>query len=458
MFHEGSRLPGAAVLMVGIALLAAPSRMMAQRGGGRDMSATGTPYSRRPVICLHDCRSIPQGISSEDDLRMFQHLMAVQATDQQTATFVSVAQDTQAASMQLQAFREFLRKPAASSVGSDRVATLDQDIAKARTGNKSFLASFSPAQESGLKDLARKLEEADSALDKEIKALDEIVQTGKPDNEHIVNSAASLDKALASFQSQQVALASEMSIILPSSGQELSFNLPPVSNSINVAGRPISIPASGIASRTSAADGHNLFSLKLVADLSDLQQNITDVLRSQLNRSPRCGERIEIQEATLIPQAPASLVVVHLHFERWICPPGLGSQSPTELAEGEGTMEVKLTSSIEQNAGLRLVSGIGRVDADEFLREPLLSGSLGATLRDRITALLLSAMQKGTDLKTTLPSAAQKAATMQKAQFEDASAGQLSLIIDGQLQLSDEQTQQFASQLKQRLSAQTSAP
>jgi len=422
------------------------------------MSATGTPYSRRPIICLHDCRVVPDRINSENELKNFQHLMAVQATDQQNAAFLSVAHDTQAASTQLQAFRELLRQPAASSVGPDRVVTLDQDIAKARTGNKSFLASFSPAQESGLKELARKLEEADSALDKEIKALDEIVQTGKPDNEHVVNSAASLDKALAGFQSQQVALASEMSIILPSTGQELTFNLPPVSNSINIAGQPISVPVSGIASRTSAADGQNLFSLKLVADLSDLQQNITDVLRSQLNRSPRCGERIEIQEATLVPQAPASLVVVHLHFERWICPPGMGSQSPTELAEGEGTMEVKLTSSIEQNAGLRLTSVIGRVDADEFLRQPLLSGSLGATLRDRIAALLLSAIEKGTDLKTALPSAAQSLATVQKAQFEDASAGQLSLIMDGQLQLSDEQTQQFASQLKQRLSAQTSAP
>ena len=73
--------------------------------------------------------------------------------------------------------------------------------------------------------------------------------------------------------------------------------------------------------------------------------------------------------------------------------------------------------------------------------------------------MLVSALQKGTDLKATLPSAVPEAATIQKAQFQDASAGQLSLILDGQLQLSDAQTQQFATQLKQRLSAQqTSTP
>ena len=457
MYGNRISMPGVRRLIVGVALLAAPLGLLAQRGGGT-MSATGTPYSRRPIICLHDCRSIPDRISSEDDLKTFQHLMAVQATDQQSAAFLSVVQDAQAASAQLKDFRELLQKAPTSSARSGQVGSLDQAIAKARTGNQGFLASFSSAQESGLKDLAKKLEEADLGLDKEIKALDAIVQSGKPDNEPIANSAASLDKALASFQSGQIALASEMSIILPSAGQELTFNLPPVSNSVNIAGQAVSIPASGIASRTSAADGRNLFSLKLVADLSDLQQNITEVLRSQLTRSPRCGERVEIQEATLIPQAPSSLVVVHLHFERWICPPGPGPQSPTELAEGEGTMEVKLTPSVEQNAGLRLASDIDRVEADGFLREALLSGALGTSLREQVTALLVSAMQRGTDLTATLPPAAHEAATIHKARFEDARAGQLSLIMDGQLQLSDEQTQQFATQLKQRLSAQQTPP
>jgi hypothetical protein len=129
-----------------------------------------------------------------------------------------------------------------------------------------------------------------------------------------------------------------------------------------------------------------------------------------------------------------------------------------EVAAGEGTIEVKLTPSVEQNAGLGLVSEIIRADADGLLRDLLRSGDLGVTLREQIAASLLSAMQKGTDTKATLPPAAQESATIQKAQFQDAGAGQLSLVLDGQLQLSDEQTQQFAAQLKQRLSAQGASP
>lgn len=244
MFDEGTPSPGAsadgvftnrstvcvtALLIFGTVLLGYPCTVFAQRGGGGrgGIPGTGTVGSRRPVICLHDCPSTQEGASSEDDLKNFQHLMAVQATEQQSAAFISVVQDAQAAGAQLQAFRELLQKAPASSLRSDRAAELDQAIAKARTGNRSFLASFSPTQQSGLKDLTKKLEEADSGLDKETRALDEIVHADKADSEHIASSTTNLDKALAGFQSGQIALASEMSIILPSGGQELTFNVPP---------------------------------------------------------------------------------------------------------------------------------------------------------------------------------------------------------------------------------------
>ena len=218
-----------------------------------------------------------------------------------------------------------------------------------------------------------------------------------------------------------------MGILLSAAGQDLTFNLPQVTNSIKVASQPVSISASGVVSRTSVENGHNLFSLKLVADLSDLQQNITGILRSQINRSPRCGERIEIQQATLTPLSPAGLVVARLRFERWACPVDSGIESPMEVAAGDATIEVKLTPSVEANAGLHLASEITRVEADGFLRNLLRSGDLGATLGS---------------------------ATLQKVQFQDAGASQLNLVLDGELQFSDEQTQQFAVQLKQRLSAQ----
>jgi hypothetical protein len=113
---------------------------------------------------------------------------------------------------------------------------------------------------------------------------------------------------------------------------------------------------------------------------------------------------------------------------------------------------------VGQNAALRLGAEIGRVDADSFLGELLRSGSLGAELSEQIATSLLSAMQKGADLKAALPPAARQLAAIQKVQFQNAGAGQLSLVLDGQLQLSDEQTKQFATELKQRLSAQETSP
>jgi hypothetical protein len=438
--------------------------MLAQHGGGggHGMPTGGGAGTGRPG-----------GVSEKDDLKDFHRAMAVQATDEQRAAFAKIAQYAQAASDQLKTFRESLQKVPASSPLADRAAMLDQAIEKARAGNQNFLTSFSSAQKSGLQEIARKLGKADSDLDKQVKALDQAVHTPKPDSEQISSSAATLDKELASFQSEQLALGREMSILFDPIRQDVTFSLPLVTNSINVTGLPISIPTSGAVSRASAAtpaeNGNNIFAVKLVADLSDLQLNITGILRSRLTRTPRCGERIEIQQATLTPLEPASLVVANVHFERWVCTPGSGrgspgSESPMEVAAGDATIEVKLTPSVEPpsvetslvetKTGLGLVSEITRVEAEGFLRDMLRSGDLGATLRDQIADSLLSALQKGTDLKTTLPPAARPSATLQKAHFQDAGADQLNLVLDGQLQFSDEQTQQFAAQLKQLLSAQ----
>ena len=433
-------VPGVAVLIAGAALLPSPSRTLAQLGGGGGVP-TGVGVA-----------GPASGISEKDELKDFHLAMAVQATDEQSAAFAKVAQSTQAASDRLKA----LQQAPASSPLSDRATTLDQAIEQARLSNKNFLASFSAKQKSGLKDIAKKLEKADSDLDKQLKAFDQIVQiaqASKSGGESIPSSVASLAKELVTFQDEQLALAREMGILLPTGAQVLTFNLPRVTTSIKVAGQPVSIQATGVVSRNSTAtpaetpaeNRRNLFTLQLTADLSDLQQNITAILRSKLNRSPRCGERLEIRQAALTPLSPASLVMARLHFERWVCPP---AQSPMEVAGGDGTIEVKLTPSVEQKAGLALISEITRVDAERFLRDMLRSGDLGDTLREQIAASVLYAMQKGTDLKVTLPPAAQPSATLQKAQFQDAGADQLNLVLEGQLQFSDQQTQQFAAQLK----------
>src|ERR1700677_271948 len=458
--------PNFAVPLVTIVLLAGPCTTFAQRGGG-GFGGRSTPATvhGRPLICVHDCPDTPEGTSSEDDLKNFEHLMAVQATADQSAAFIKVMQYAETASTQLQTFRDHPQKVNAAL--SDQAANLDRAIKDARNGDQNFLASFSPLQKSGLIDLTEKLQKADADLDEQVKAFVRTLEIPKVENELIATSAANLGKTLTGFQDAQVALASEMGIILPSSGQDLTLRLPPVTTTINLAGQPIAITGSGVISRTPAADGHNLFGLKYTADFSDLQQNITDVLRAQLNRAPRCGERIQIQEGMLIPQTPASLVLAHLHYERWICPLFQGGGGPTELSDADATIEVKLTPSLassveskaDSNSGLQLTSEISRVDAEGLLRESLLTGSLGAKLRDQIMASFLSIIQKGANFKTAMPPTAQELANIQRAQFQDAGAGRLTLIVDGQLQLSDEQAKLFTDQLRERLSAQkTSTP
>jgi hypothetical protein len=48
----------------------------------------------------------------------------------------------------------------------------------------------------------------------------------------------------------------------------------------------------------------------------------------------------------------------------------------------------------------------------------------------------------------------QNSATLQSARFQDAGVGALSLLLDGQMEISNEQADLLASQLNQALSAQ----
>lgn len=419
--------------------------MLGQRSGGR------VP---RNVICVHDCSNSSDAASPDDDLKGFNRAIALQGTPEQSAALASLVEDLQLAKTQLHTILELPQLNSAPPKTSGPINPLDQTIAKLRTQTQDFLASFSAAQKSGLKDLTKKVEEGDSELGKRLAALEEAVKSPKTAHEELAGCTASLDKTLVNFEEEQFALAREMGIILPST--ELTFNLRPVANSMNVGGTVISIPASGAVSQSSSVNGHNVFTIKLVADLSDLQDNITKILRSQLTESPFCGERIEIQEVMLIPEAPASHLFTRIHLERWICPPG-GQWGPTEAAAGEGALELKLMPLVEKNGRLGVDSEISHVDGNDFVRQSLL-GDVGDMLREKITASLVSILGKGADLKLLLPPAAGQSAMMGKAQFQQ-TAGRLSLVLEGQLDFSDEQTKQFASQLKQRLSArETSTP
>ena len=437
-------------LVVGVVLLSGTADLFAQHGGGRGGRT-------RPFICVHDCPDPTEGADlTRDDLKKFDHLMAVQATPEQTAAYAKIQQDVETAATELKILQQLLEKSSAPSPPSDYGPTVYHSLDKASVGTRNFLSSFSDAQKSGLKGLIKGVENADSDLGKEISAWNGIFQASQtPAN--LGSVAGSIDKALARFQSEEMALAREMSI-LPGTEQDLTFHLLQVTTSAEIAGQPVSMLAGGEATRTSVTDGRSLFDLRLVVDLSDLQDNITEILRSQLTSAPRCGQRMEVREAMLLPQAAAGLAVLHLHHERWICPPGGSEGGELLVAAGDPTIEVKLSPSADASGDLHLVTELGHIDADEVFRDSLTTRPLGAALLGHISQLVLSAMQKGTDLKAILPPAAREALTIRKAQFQAGGAGQLRLVLDGQLRFSEEQTKEFAEQLRQQLSAKAASP
>jgi len=151
---------------------------------------------------------------------------------------------------------------------------------------------------------------------------------------------------------------------------------------------------------------------------------------------------------------PASLAVMQLHYERWVCAKVFGKQEAKKLIGGDAEIQMKLTPTVEENnTELRLVPDVGTIEADGSLGELLRSGTLGDMLQDKIRTSILSAIQKGTDLGAVLPPALQGCVTIQNAQFKDGGSGRLMVILDGKVQLSNEQIQTLSKQLKERMAS-----
>jgi hypothetical protein len=92
------------------------------------------------------------------------------------------------------------------------------------------------------------------------------------------------------------------------------------------------------------------------------------------------------------------------------------------------------------------------------MAEALRSGSLGENLRNVAAQSVLTAAQTASDFKITLPPAVQNSAVLQSARFQDTGAGTLTLLLEGQLEISNEQADTLANQLNQALSAQGTPP
>src|SRR5579863_47430 len=133
---------------------------------------------------------------------------------------------------------------------------------------------------------------------------------------------------------------------VPLWAQDLTLRIPPLKVSVVIDNQPVTITTTVIVS--GSADS---FRLKVTADLTDLQDRVTALLQTQLNRSDRCGERLSIERATLLPAPPGSLLTAYVHYERWACVKLLGKESAKRLLGGNGTIPV--TRSEEHTSELQ---------------------------------------------------------------------------------------------------------
>ena len=413
-------------VIFGLILLTSAELVAAQQPGGHGISlGGGNVYGQ------------PNGVNEKDQLKDFHQALAVQATSPQIADFQQLVKNTSAAHNQIAAF-------ASAKSPRDGAAAVDQALESARATSRKFQDSLSEPQKSGLREILRRLDKADSDLTQEAKRFDQTVESGGS-----APNAASLDTALASFSNAQFAMGREMGITL-ASAQDVTFNLPPVKDRADVGSRGITIVASGVLAQTEAQGNLRTFRLDSNLDLTDLQQNITTIMNAQLREGSACGERLALRSANILPAPPASVLVLQLHFERWLC---AGQSSPTELAESDGAVTVKVTPSV-QNSTLQMVAAFSRIDASGMMADDLRSGDLGDDLRDKVAKVLLLAVQSGGDFKSTLPQSLQSAASLDGAKFQDGGAGILRMVLSGQVQLSNEQATVLANQLNQALSAQ----
>ena len=132
--------------------------------------------------------------------------------------------------------------------------------------------------------------------------------------------------------------------------QTSTFKVPPVKIPINVKDQRITMVASALITLTRKSQGLNILNLQLNADLSDLQQNMTELLSAELDKDDHCGDRIAVQHATLTPAEPASLAVVQLHYERYACAKVFGKQQSKRVVGGNAEIQMTLTPAIEQDS------------------------------------------------------------------------------------------------------------
>ena len=217
--------------------------------------------------------------------------------------------------------------------------------------------------------------------------------------------------------------------------------LPPVAATFDIGGHSVPLTAWGKIFPPSAG----VAGAELTADLGSLQDNITEVLRAQLNRSDRCGDRLSVEQAALVPEGPAAILTAHVHYERWGCAKAFGKEMVKRLVGGNALVEVGLTPTVRAE-GVALESEVRRMEADGSLGDALRSDTLGNTMKDRVTHSVESAVQKASAFGSAMPPGIAEAVTLRGARFADG-GGRLHIVANADLHISGEQLEILAKQV-----------
>lgn len=189
-----------AALVLGAVLFSASS-LLAQHGGhGGGGGRRGTPEG---------------GSTTDASLTDFNRALAVQATPEQSSHFPEITKNAEAARKLAQELSQLSGKADGANEFSKKSTALKNAVEEAQGGNQDFVKSFTKSQKAGLKELAKKLEKADSEVAKQWKELERQLSGAEANNEAIAGEADKLEKALEEFRSQQISLGSEMGIQTP---------------------------------------------------------------------------------------------------------------------------------------------------------------------------------------------------------------------------------------------------
>jgi hypothetical protein len=185
------------LLVLGIVVLISQSAIAQYGGGGGHRHGGGSSPSG------------PTADTKNGDLKGFERAVALQATPDQISQFQRLTASTQVARRRAQELLDLSVKGNKLN-WINSTYPLTNGLEETQSESDKFLGSFSKEQEDGLKKLAKKLRKSDSEIGSQSKTLSQDVE--RQSDEHIVAALQKLEKALADFQSQQLAIAAEMGI------------------------------------------------------------------------------------------------------------------------------------------------------------------------------------------------------------------------------------------------------